>query len=192
MVGGPSSPGAIGSTSSSGGTRPAAMSSAATWVSTIWKVSLAVLPITAFSFSGSLSPGASTTIRCAPCWVMIGSLVPSASIRLRMISMERVTASLAAASAAWATKATTILWSGATERVTSRAPVSSRSPTEELNSLRAASTLVGSVIRTVTWSPTTARSEKSICSAASLVRMSSPRFVSRSLVRAGVSTSSSR
>ena len=30
--------------------------------------------MTALSFSGSLSPGASTTMRVAPCWVMIGSL----------------------------------------------------------------------------------------------------------------------
>ena len=59
---------------------------------TIWKVSLAVRPITAFSFSGSLSPGASTTMRSVPCLRMEGSRVPSASIRRRMISMVRSTA----------------------------------------------------------------------------------------------------
>ena len=47
---------------------------AGTLSSTIWKVSLAVWPITDFSCCGSLSPGASTTMRSAPWRTMFGSL----------------------------------------------------------------------------------------------------------------------
>ena len=83
-----------------GGTRPAAASSVVTLSSTIWKVSFAVLPMTALSFSGSLSPGASITIRVAPLRVMEGSRVPSWSIRLRMISMDCSTAWLTATASA--------------------------------------------------------------------------------------------
>ena len=79
-------------TSSSGGTWPDTASLGGTLSSTAWKVSFAVLPMTAFSFSGSLSPGASTTMRSTPCRSMTGSLVPSWSMRRRTISMSWSTA----------------------------------------------------------------------------------------------------
>ena len=73
-----------------GGGRPGVRGGAAS--STIWKLSLAVLPMMARSLSGSLSPGASTTIRAAPWRMMVGSRVPSWSTRRRITSMDWSTA----------------------------------------------------------------------------------------------------
>ena len=56
----------LGRTTSSGGIWPLAASCGVTESSTIWKVSLAVWPMTALRRSGSHSPGASTTIRSVP------------------------------------------------------------------------------------------------------------------------------
>ncbi len=71
---------------------------------TIWKVSLAVWPITFFSRSGSLSPGAWTTIRSVP-WLEDGRLLGAEgwSIRRRTISIDWSTA--LAAAVAWASGA---------------------------------------------------------------------------------------
>ena len=61
-------------------------------LSTIWKVSCAVWPMTSSSLRGSLSPGAWTTIRSAPWRVMEGSRVPRLSIRRRTTSIDWSTA----------------------------------------------------------------------------------------------------
>ena len=61
-----------------------------------WKVSCAVLPMTAAASSGSCTPGSSTMIRRSPDLASVGSATPSASTRLRSTSRAR---SVAAASA---------------------------------------------------------------------------------------------
>ena len=81
----------LGSSSSSGGVCWAA-SAGLVVSSSSWKVSLAVWPITCFSRSGSLSPGASTTIRSRPWRMMVGSRVPSWSMRRFTTSMDCCTA----------------------------------------------------------------------------------------------------
>ena len=95
-------------TSSPGGIRPAAMSSDVTVSSTIWKVSLAVWPMTFCSRCGSLSPAAWMTMRSLPWRAMSGSLVPIWSMRRRMTSMFCSTALDASASNASGTKVTRI------------------------------------------------------------------------------------
>ena len=141
----------MGSTTEPGGTRPAATSCGDTVSSTIWKVSLAVLPMMFFSFSGSLSPGAWTTMRSTPWRWIAGSLVPSASIRRRMISIDCSTALPASAFIAWSEKVMRRRCSGAVAMVTSRPPpFGNGAPTRLRSRFIAVLTLAGSVIRTET------------------------------------------
>ncbi len=173
---------------SPGGMRPAAMSSAVTVSSTIWKVSLAVWPMTLLSFSGSLSPGASMTMRSWPWRAIDASLVPMASMRRLMISRFWSTALNASCCIAWSERARWMCWSPALVMVMSRPPLGSGSP-RFWNSLKAVSSWAGSVIRTSTTPPTRAGWEAAICFCCSVFLTSSVRLVSFSAFSAAVSTS---
>ncbi len=168
--------------------RPAAMSSGVTVSSTIWNVSLAVWPMTFFSFSGSLSPGASMTMRSAPWRLINASLVPMASTRRRMISMFWSTALNACCCIAWLESARWMCWSGAVEMVMSRPPLGRASP-RSWKSLMALSIWAGSVIRTSTTPFCSTGWEPAICFCCSVFLTSSVRLVSFSVLRAAVSTS---
>ena len=79
------------------GALPCATSAASAVTSTSLNSSFAVLPSSAFSADGSCSPGTCTTMRLSPWRMIVGSRVPSSSMRLRMTSTACSIALLTAA-----------------------------------------------------------------------------------------------
>ena len=176
-----------------GGMWPAAMSAGWTWSSTIWKVSLAVLPITAFSRSGSLSPGASTTMRLVPWRMMVGSRVPSWSIRRRIISIDCSTALAAVVAAASGAGWSVMVWSAPRCTCRSRTPPAPFSGWASFcSAAKEASSLAGSVMRTLTRAFCAPKPENTVFACCRVRRTSSTRLVACSLCKASVSTSRRR
>ena len=122
---------------------PLAMSVGAAVRSTSLNSSLAVLPSRFFSACGSLSPGTCTTIRCAPWRMIVGSRVPSASIRLRTTSVAVSIAWLIARSMPSLVGVSTNLLPSTTRMSQSRWPVIPAPVVSGRIASRAASTCAG-------------------------------------------------
>ena len=125
---------------------------------------------------------------------MVGSLVPSSSIRRRMISMDCSTALPASASMAASTKLMRSPASPSLFTVMSEPPVvpASGVPRAVRRAVAAALRRAGSVILSVISPPCSRRSENAMRSAVRVTRVSSTVLTSRSARRASVSTSSRR